>query len=228
MIWVALVLAVRSSGFDAVVTIATFNYSAAHVVHSVRSNGRWAGPVYVLSDTEETYPNATCVPITIRRDFPIDKKLASKWFKTQVFVYLPAHINRVLFLDADVAVLKSLQVYGNRVKRRMRSRAYCSAFFFEERWHVRHKYNSGIAVYMRDRSQTLFYYWMAEIESGKHRLDQDALEAIPTQVFASICVLPGSVIFEGSVLSAVTRYAQPRAVFSHATRSKTLAAMGQP
>jgi len=206
---------VRWNGIDAVVTIASKDYSALRFVSSLRLVGEFNGPVFVFSDNMSTSHhklegyNVTLVDIS-RHEPTFDTAEAekswkhsyiakAKWYKTQMFHLLSGNgtskINSILYVDADEIVNSPIFRFEIAVsscikKSKPTKEKKCSAFFFPERIYVSYPFNSGTGLYFRNASASFMHEWSKEILSGKYGRDQSAFVAAMERTNLRVCPLP--------------------------------------
>eukprot|EP01036_Dinobryon_divergens_P040887 gene40887-54135_t len=81
-------------------------------IASIRNIGRWRSGIYIITDKPNCFTNAVKqYGVSIITAPETTSLIAIKAMKANVFKYLPANINSVLYLDSDILVTRNLNSY---------------------------------------------------------------------------------------------------------------------
>ncbi|EDQ91960.1 uncharacterized protein MONBRDRAFT_22664 [Monosiga brevicollis MX1] len=201
-----------------------------HGVGSLRANGRWAGEVYILTDRDDGWPvmrdeyKATVVTVPAK-----ESKLGIHSYKCTMFDYLPSHVHRVMYMDADIIVSTSLTSFmtwlGHALEadrgRNLGLFGDSSGHFWGtcidcDRWH------GGVMVATRGASDPCLQAWCKEIFSGKYTADQAALDYISENepVCSGMFMMNPQYLMFMKDYTAV--FLKPAKTFSHVTAAGRL------
>ncbi len=144
---------------------------AAALIESLRKNGRFQGPIFVITDCEQLFTNQDNVHILTVPS--IANPMAVKQYKTLLPEWIP--FEQILFLDADVLVGRPLQEWYTAVRRTQTNpvvRMFPDEGFFNERYHT------GIMLIERDAAESLLKRWRQAMRNGRFQRDQSAFMAV--------------------------------------------------
>ena len=81
-------------------------------IASIRVLGRWQGDIYLLTDRSDCFDYITRKHHLIVKTVPsVDNLIQIKAMKTQLFQYLPANVTSCLYMDVDILVTRSLDLF---------------------------------------------------------------------------------------------------------------------
>lgn len=97
---------------QAIVYIASARYAdrllTLLAIRSARTIGNWKKEIFVLTDMRRCFSGEEVTPISVISEVDSSDSMKSKRFKAKIFEYLPSHIRRVLYLDADIIIGRDL------------------------------------------------------------------------------------------------------------------------
>ena len=179
-------------------------------------------PTFATNDAEETWKS--------------NKDIRAKWIKTQIFEHIPKEINTILYLDADVEIRAPLAPFEKNMKNQIRkSNGSCNAYYFHglasSTFGSAFKFNSGISIYFRKKSEQLMKEWAKNIVAMRHIRDQPSLWEAIKSTNSKICRLPGKYLSFKKGISAQLHaffFGEPRTTFFHYTSAKSTSRMRIP
>lgn len=81
-------------------------------IASIRVLGGWKGDLYLVTDRKECFAEiASQHQVIIRETTSVDSIIKIKAMKTRLFDYLPANVTNCLYLDVDILVTRSLDLF---------------------------------------------------------------------------------------------------------------------
>jgi glycosyltransferase involved in cell wall biosynthesis len=143
---------------------------ALAMIESVRGNGRFQGPIYVVTDCAHLFSQLENVPILAVPETA--EALEAKQYKTWLPEWIP--FEQTLFLDADVVVGRPLFEWYTAVSPELQTHTllmFPDEGFFGERYHT------GV-ILMRKQVAPLLARWRSAIQGGSHTRDQAAFMAV--------------------------------------------------
>ena len=203
-----------------VATIATNGYDPSYLVKTIRQNGLFDGPVYVLSDTHSSPSNSTLVQVQ-----PPSDSLSAVQLKTRVFDILwslPSEY--VLYLDADMGVNAPLDPFFQRIGQYDEG---CSIYLLRERYYAKSKWNTGTMLLHREHSAELLREWDYMISANhdlirsqkKFSKDQYGLMKVLEDPKYKVCELPNEVSFAADFFTHYL-WGEHGTTFTHWTSAK--------
>ncbi|MCP4421717.1 MAG: glycosyltransferase family 4 protein [Chloroflexi bacterium] len=151
---------------------------ALALIETVRRNGRFQGPIYLLTDQPNQFqglPNVISVTVPSTR-----RAMTAKQYKTWLPFFSTSPYT--LFLDADVMVGRPLQQWVETVKNEQVNYPLCMFWdggFFHEPYHT------GVILYNKALAKSVLERWRRAMQSGRYNRDQSAFLTIvsPDDVF---------------------------------------------
>lgn len=214
----------------AIFTIALYGFNPTGLVLTLRSKGKWNGPIYVMSDR--------CTPridTATMLDFDgphgltnIERKMNARLLKTKILQFV--HEKYVLFLDADIEVNHPIHSYLAQISS---WESPCEAYFGHELWYKKlHQivvfstyspmdevWQGGLFFMQRDTSSKILAAWGDMIRKGTYVKDQPALVDAIADGGYKVCNLPDEVRYVPD-FNSYLRGAKSR-TFTHYLRSST-------
>ena len=202
---------VKPHGFDAVVYIALGSVTTDPMVdlsvESVRKVGKYSGSIYVVTDRPTCFADLVSkFDVTLITTTPRDSIIKIKALKPDIFSFLPAHIEDVLYIDIDilvtrelssfirdstasVATIKSIAAIAPVVKKHDGNSSierdqfhYDLGAFFDAKGHYVgfcsgcEKWHTGILLMHRSHGRECLKAWKEILLSGKYDTDQESLD----------------------------------------------------
>ncbi|MCA9899863.1 MAG: glycosyltransferase [Ardenticatenaceae bacterium] len=149
---------------------------ALAMIESVRGNGRFQGPIYVVTDCPAMFAGLPNVPIIT---VPAGDALHAKQHKTRLVERIP--FEQVLFLDADVVVGRPLLAWHTEVADFLPN---FKLLMFPDEGFFGETYHTGV-ILMHQQSEPLLQRWRSAIQSGQYARDQAAFLAVaqPEEIY---------------------------------------------
>lgn len=103
---------------NSIVLIAMGNLAEDSIVDSaiasIRVLGKWQGDIYLITDRSDCFDYITSKHKIIIKNVPsVDTLIQIKAMKTKLFEYLPLNVTNCLYMDVDILVTRSLDVFLN-------------------------------------------------------------------------------------------------------------------
>ena len=201
-----------------------------HTIGSLRRTGRWAGPVYVLTDRQDGWPVLRdSYDVTVVTVPPAKSKLAIHSYKCKMFDYLHQDIQHVVYMDADIIVSRNLFPFLGVLAQHLTKHPQGNMGLFRDSgghfwgqckdcdfWH------GGVMFAVRGAAEPCLATWCQEIFSGKYSADQEALDFISKEAeeCSGMFVMPSRfLMFMKDYTSVIT---EPVKTFSHVTAAGRL------
>ncbi|HET7315584.1 hypothetical protein [Salinisphaera sp.] len=143
---------------------------ARTLIHGLRGPGRYAGPVYVITDDPRQFAdfdNTSCIRIA-----PTRHQMVIKTCKTFLHQWLAERY--VLYLDADILVGCDIRAWCEQALECLAGHA---ALFYPDPSSRRMPYHGGLMLIDSDKAGPFFKAWRRCLASGHFRQDQEALLA---------------------------------------------------
>jgi hypothetical protein len=81
-------------------------------IASIRVLGAWKGDIYLITDRKECFSEIVSKHTVVIRDVPpVDSLIKIKAMKTHLFEYMPSNVSSCLYLDVDILVTRSLDLF---------------------------------------------------------------------------------------------------------------------
>jgi len=144
---------------------------ALAMIESVRENGRFQGPVYVVTDCDALF--AAQENVHILSVPQTDDPLVAKQYKTRLPEWVP--FEQTLFLDADVLVGRPLLDWFTAIVPADSSHAL---LMFPDEGFFGEKYHTGVILMQQALAASLMGRWRTAIQSGYYGRDQAAFMAV--------------------------------------------------
>lgn len=81
-------------------------------IASIRVLGGWKGDIYLITDRKECFQEILSQHQVLIREAPsVDSIIKIKAMKTRLFDYLPPNVTNCLYLDVDILVTRSLDLF---------------------------------------------------------------------------------------------------------------------
>ncbi len=144
------------------------------MIDSLRRAGRYAGPVYVVTDAPDAFAGVdNVVPIAV----PYSKtQLIAKSCKPLLFRWLNQRY--IAYIDADVIVTGGIKPWYERARRALDAGA--TLLTYPASNPVPGSYHGGILFAERAAALPFLERWLAMLRSGRYLSDQVALKRVST------------------------------------------------
>ena len=140
---------------------------------SLRDNGGYTGPVYVVTNRPEMFAdedNVFCIEVPYSR-----VRLISKSLKPMLFEWLVQRY--VAYIDADVIVTGPIAPWYERAYKRLATVA-SPLLTYEASNPVAGSFHGGLLFAERERALPFLRTWLAMLRSGRYLSDQVALRRV--------------------------------------------------
>jgi len=217
-----------------IVTVATNGYDASFLLNTTITKGKFDGPIYIISDTNEfSNPPPMRVKVVLVAT-PADSLFAVD-MKSRVFQLIEnatasksEQPERLLYLDADMGV--NLPIYNTFLSTiDWRNNSDCSVYILRERWYTKSLWNTGTMLLDRYHSADFLKAWHQLIKDNhdlilsqdRYSKDQWALMQLLDQGKFKVCPLPDQVSFVADFFSHHI-WGDESTTFTHWTSAKRL------
>lgn len=159
-------------------------------VGSIRVLGKWEGHIHILSDRPECFNWVASKHNVIVTQVPtVDNIIQIKAMKTKLFSYLPQDISSVLYLDVDILVTRSLNLFLSDMYQQLEAKRIEKeadpdfGMFLDARGHFFgfcsgcDKWHTGV-IWLQRNSTTgpCMTAWREILLSGKYDTDQESID----------------------------------------------------
>lgn len=144
---------------------------ALAMIESMRRNGRFRGPIYVVTDCDDLFAaeeNVQVLPVPQTHN-----PLVAKQYKTRLPEWVP--FEQTLFLDADVVVGRPLLDWITAVAPETANDAL---LMFPDEGFLGEQFHTGIILMQRILAASPLKRWRAALQSGDYGRDQAAFMAV--------------------------------------------------
>ena len=141
------------------------------MIETLRTNGRFYGPVYVFTDQPEFYAdvnNVIAVEVPSSTDF-----MTIQNYKSMLANPIP--YDHILYLDVDVMIGRPIKLLLEEIKDFIDK---YSIFIFEDRGFSGDKYHAGVFLANRSLASDFMFRWRRSIQCLESKDDQAALQYV--------------------------------------------------
>eukprot|EP01041_Mallomonas_annulata_P011368 gene11368-23793_t len=169
-------------------------------IASIRNIGRWRSGIYIITDKPNCFTNAVKqYGVSIITAPETTSLIAIKAMKANVFKYLPANINSVLYLDSDILVTRNLNSYFRDIHVVLQSQfntawnhtdssiGFDIGLFRDSKGHFVgfcsgcDKWHTGVIWLRRNQGTECLLAWERILRSGKYSTDQESMDEAEQQ-----------------------------------------------
>jgi hypothetical protein len=151
-------------------------------IATAREIGKWQGKVFIITDHPDCFEVTKNLHDVELMKIPSQKDIMQiKSIKANLFLYLPAEIQSILYIDVDIVITKKLDYFLYDLKTTLRPN-FDMAAFYDARGHYVgfcsgcEKWHTGVLLFTKSAGKNCLKKWQDIILSGQFDTDQESLD----------------------------------------------------